>query len=151
LGEESIRIDELKLASARRLLAAAIRLYFRNEDELAVQVVATASFALLQEIRVSRGETADPGVTPENVADLPLLMMTHSAYIELTEDSVWPEGTVLWVYYNTVEGTKDAVQGDLREFVDSLEKLAPAQRFGFCSSWIETLKSAEPADGSSIH
>jgi hypothetical protein len=151
MSEEAAPMGDMKLASARRLLAAAIRLYFDNEDELAVQVLVTAAIGLLRDIEASGKENADPVPSVEGIGNLPLLMLAHSTYIELTDDSIWPEGTVLWVYYNAVEGTKDAVQGELAEFVESLEKLAPGQRLGFCSAWIDKLRSAGASDGGSVH
>lgn len=153
MSEHSGRIEEMKLESARRLLAAAIRLYFGKEDELATQVLATTAIALLREVRAGRGRKDGPGPEPEldGIGHLPLLMLAHSIYIELTEDGIWPEGTVLWVYYNTVEGTKEAVQEELGEFVDSLAQLSPEKRFSFCSVWIERLKQVDTAEGGSVH
>lgn len=151
MSEESDRIEERKLTAGQRLLATAIRLYFGKEDELAIQVLATTAIALLREVSAGRGDGGNPDPELDGIGNLPLLMLAHSAYIELTDDSIWPEGTVLWVYYNTVEGTKEAVQGDLGEFVASLAQLPPEQRFSFCSVWIDKLKQTDTAEGGSIH
>lgn len=45
-----------KLAVARRQLIAAIRMYFRDEDRLAVHTVAGAAFGILKDLRRDRGK-----------------------------------------------------------------------------------------------
>ena len=44
-----------KLAAARRLLRAAIRMYFHREDELAVHTVAAAAYGILKDLKAARG------------------------------------------------------------------------------------------------
>lgn len=50
-----------KLASAKRQLQAAIRLFFMQEDDLAIHTVASASYGLLKDMKRDRGrsEAAD--------------------------------------------------------------------------------------------
>jgi hypothetical protein len=50
-----------KLAAAKRQLQAAIRLFFLEEDELAIHTVASASYGLLKDLKRDRGvsEVAD--------------------------------------------------------------------------------------------
>ena len=54
-----------KLAAAKRQLQAAIRLFFMEEDELAVHSVAAASYGLLKDLKRDRGmsEAADSYLT----------------------------------------------------------------------------------------
>lgn len=54
-----------KLAAAKRQLQAAIRLFFLQEDELAIHTVASASYSLLKDIKRNRGmsEAADSYLT----------------------------------------------------------------------------------------
>jgi hypothetical protein len=55
------KIHVTKLAAAERQLKAAIRLYFGEEDELAVHTVAAAAYRLLADLKAERGmdEAAD--------------------------------------------------------------------------------------------
>lgn len=50
-----------KLAAAQRQLRAAIRLYFVDEDELAIHTVASAAYRLINDLKAARGmaEAAD--------------------------------------------------------------------------------------------
>jgi methylphosphotriester-DNA--protein-cysteine methyltransferase len=50
-----------KLAAAERQLRAAIRLYFAEEDELAIHTVASAAYRLINDLKAARGmnEAAD--------------------------------------------------------------------------------------------
>ncbi len=54
-----------KLAAAKRQLQAAIRLFFMEEDELAIHTVASASYGLLKDMKRERGqsEAADSYLT----------------------------------------------------------------------------------------
>lgn len=54
-----------KLAAAQRQLTAAIRLFFANEDELAVHTIAHAAYRLLSDLKANRGrdEAADTYLT----------------------------------------------------------------------------------------
>lgn len=54
-----------KLAAAKRQLQAAIRLFFLQEDELAIHTVASASYSLLKDLKRDRGtsEAADAYLT----------------------------------------------------------------------------------------
>ena len=54
-----------KLAAAKRQLQAAIRLFFMEEDELAIHTVASASYGLLKDLKCDRGrsEAADSYLT----------------------------------------------------------------------------------------
>ncbi|MEX8518156.1 MAG: hypothetical protein AB3X44_06545 [Leptothrix sp. (in: b-proteobacteria)] len=54
-----------KLSAAKRQLQAAIRLFFMEEDELAVHTVASASYGLLKDLKKARGlsEAADNYLT----------------------------------------------------------------------------------------
>lgn len=54
-----------KLAAAKRQVQAAIRMFFKREDELAVHTVAAAAYGLLKDIKASRGmsEAADSYLT----------------------------------------------------------------------------------------
>lgn len=55
------RIHVTKLAAAERQLRAAIRMYFSQEDELAIHTVASAAYGLLRDLKAERGldEAAD--------------------------------------------------------------------------------------------
>lgn len=46
-----------KLAAAKRLLQAAIRLFFMEEDELAIHTVASAAYSLLKDLKRKRGRS----------------------------------------------------------------------------------------------
>jgi len=46
-----------KLAAAKRQIQAAIRMYFAEEDELAVHIVASAAYNVLKDIKRSRGKS----------------------------------------------------------------------------------------------
>jgi hypothetical protein len=46
-----------KLAAAKRQLQAAIRLFFMEEDELAIHTVASASYGLLKDLKRDRGQS----------------------------------------------------------------------------------------------
>ncbi|MBX9893789.1 MAG: hypothetical protein K2Y09_01220 [Nitrosomonas sp.] len=46
-----------KLAAAQRQLRAAIRLYFIDEDELAIHTVASAAYRLINDLKAARGMT----------------------------------------------------------------------------------------------
>jgi hypothetical protein len=46
-----------KLAAAKRQLRAAIRLFFMEEDELAIHTVASASYGLLKDLKRDRGQS----------------------------------------------------------------------------------------------
>lgn len=46
-----------KLAAAQRQLRAAIRLYFVDEDELAIHTVASAAYRLINDLKAARGMT----------------------------------------------------------------------------------------------
>lgn len=151
MTEASATIDEEKLAAARRRLSAAIRMFFGREDDLAIQTVASAAYEALNDLRKILRKDAGAEFDLKNAGTLPLLMLAHSAYIDVTSDSIWPEGVILWVYFNTVEGTKDAVQEEFKEFVDALDRLGPNQRLHFCSVWVEKLKQTGTADSNSIH
>src|SRR5713226_7570164 len=54
-----------KLAAAKRQLQAAIRLFFLQEEELAIHTVASASYGLLKDLKRERGmsEAADAYLT----------------------------------------------------------------------------------------
>lgn len=54
-----------KLAAAKRQLQAAIRLFFMEEDELAIHTVASAVYGLLKDLKLDRGrsEAADSYLT----------------------------------------------------------------------------------------
>ncbi len=52
----SAEILVTKLGAARRLLRAAIRLYFHQEDELAVHTVASAGYGILKDLKRRRGQ-----------------------------------------------------------------------------------------------
>jgi hypothetical protein len=54
-----------KLSAAKRQLQAAIRLFFMEEDELAVHTIASASYGLLKDLKKDRGlsEAADSYLT----------------------------------------------------------------------------------------
>lgn len=54
-----------KLAAAKRQLQAAIRLFFMEEDELAIHTVASAAYGLLKDLKRDRGrnEAADSYLT----------------------------------------------------------------------------------------
>jgi len=54
-----------KLSAAKRQIRAAIRMFFRPEDELAVHTVAAAAYGLLKDIKKARGmsEAADAHLT----------------------------------------------------------------------------------------
>ena len=46
-----------KLAAAKRQLQAAIRMYFLEEDELAIHTVASAAYGLLKDLKCDRGQS----------------------------------------------------------------------------------------------
>ena len=46
-----------KLAAAKRQLQAAIRMYFLEEDELAIHTVASAAYGLLKDLKRDRGQS----------------------------------------------------------------------------------------------
>ncbi len=137
--------------TARRLLAAAIRLFFEGEDEAAVTALASRADGLLREARMARGGVAAPKPeVPKSAGSLPQLVLAHGAFVEATGESVWPEGIVLWVYFNAVAGTGEAVQADFAEFVTAIEGMAPDKRRRFCRAWIDKLKDTMAPDGSRI-
>jgi hypothetical protein len=61
MTQATAKIHVTKLAAAQRQLRAAIRLYFAEEDELAIHTVGAAAYALLRDLKADRGrdEAAD--------------------------------------------------------------------------------------------
>ena len=53
---QSAEILVTKIAAARRLLRAAVRMHFSREDELAVHAVASAAYSVLRELKDKRGQ-----------------------------------------------------------------------------------------------
>lgn len=61
MADTSATIHVTKLTAAQRQLAAAVRMFFSAEDELAIHTVAAAAYRLLSDLKASRGrdEVAD--------------------------------------------------------------------------------------------
>jgi len=61
MNKQTAKINVNKLAAAQRQLHAAIRMYFADEDELAVHTVASAAYRLINDLKLARGkdEVAD--------------------------------------------------------------------------------------------
>jgi len=61
MADNSAKIHVTKLTAARRQLAAAVRMFFSGEDELAIHTVASAAYRLLSDLKAKRGrdEVAD--------------------------------------------------------------------------------------------
>lgn len=61
MNKRSAAIHVNKLAAAQRQLCAAIRMYFADEDELAVHTVASAAYRLINDLKLAKGkdEVAD--------------------------------------------------------------------------------------------
>lgn len=65
MNSPSAHIHITKLAAAQRQLRAAIRLYFMEEDDLAIHTVASAAYKLVADLKAERGmnEAADHHLT----------------------------------------------------------------------------------------
>jgi len=102
-----------KLGAAQRQLRAAIRLYFANEDELAIHTVASAAYRLISDLKAARGmnEAADShlvsvfyvvrsfrrGTLPKHISENPEMMRWVKEMAEqmpITADSTPDEVTV---------------------------------------------------------
>lgn len=61
MADNSAKVHVTKLTAARRQLAAAVRMFFSGEDELAIHTVASAAYRLLSDLKGKRGrdEVAD--------------------------------------------------------------------------------------------
>lgn len=53
----AVSLHVTKLAAAKRQLQAAIRLFFLEEDELAIHTVASAAYGLLKDLKRNRGQS----------------------------------------------------------------------------------------------
>jgi hypothetical protein len=65
MNKRSATVHVNKLAAAQRQLRAAIRMYFADEDELAVHTVASAAYRLINDLKLAKGkdEVADYHLT----------------------------------------------------------------------------------------
>ena len=57
MNETGAKVHITKLAAAQRQLRAAIRLYFVDEDELAIHTVASAAYRLINDLKAARGKS----------------------------------------------------------------------------------------------
>ncbi len=85
-------------------------------------------------------------ISLDDVDNLQLLMQACCAYLDLTNDSLGPEGFVLWVYYNAVLGMKEGMPKKFRRCASTLEKLDSDEQIRFCSEWLHKMKNATSAD-----
>lgn len=85
MTQSGAKVHITKLAAAQRQLRAAIRLFFADEDELAIHTIAAAAYRLITDLKAARGrnEAADAhlvsifyavrdfrrGTLPKHVAD----------------------------------------------------------------------------------
>lgn len=84
-------------------------------------------------------------ISLDDVDNLYLLFQAASAYVDLTNDNLGPEGFVLWVYVNAVKGMKDGMPKQFRKYASRLEELDPDEQIRFCSKWIHRTKNATSA------
>jgi hypothetical protein len=70
MTKSSAKIHVTKLAAAQRQLRAAIRMFFADEDELAIHTVASAAYRLLSDLKSERGR--------DEVGDYYLSMIFYS-------------------------------------------------------------------------
>lgn len=56
MAESSARLHITKLAAAQRQLRAAVRMFFAEEDELAIHTVASAAYRVLSDLKAERGQ-----------------------------------------------------------------------------------------------
>lgn len=145
------RVHVTKLAAAQRQLRAAIRMFFAQEDELAVHTVASAAYRLIADLKNGRGrdEVADyylisvfyvvrdyhRGRLPKHFTDDPEAMkwiqeiaeklrITESTKIEDVRVSVSPEtARQYWLKRNRVANFLKHADRDAREHV-SLDAMA---------------------------
>jgi len=113
MPESAGTVHVTKLAAAQRQLRAAIRLYFANEDELAIYTVASAAYRLISDLKAARGmnEAADShlvsifyvvrsfrrGTLPRHISENAEMMrwvMEMAEQMPITADSTPDEVTV---------------------------------------------------------
>ena len=92
MNKRSATIHVNKLGAAQRQLRAAIRMYFADEDELAVHTVASAAYRLINDLKLAKGkdEVADYHLTSIFYAvrdfrrgTLPLYMTSNAGLMNL--------------------------------------------------------------------
>lgn len=222
MPDTSASVHVTKLAAAQRQLRSAIRMFFLQEDELAVHTVAAASYNLISDLKAGRrlDEAADHykisifyavrdfhrGTLPRYMADNPesmswigkmakqlpitadsaysdfevsvdehtarnywrkrksvanflkhakrdprttldvdgvnnliLLMQAVGAYGDLIQDTLDPEGLVLWLYNMVIHGMPEDIQEHFKEMTEDLRTIEPNLRKRFCYEWIHRL------------
>jgi hypothetical protein len=63
-----------------------------------------------------------------------------SSYIDLTNDPIWPEGYVLWIYSNANERTKESMPKKWRRLAAEIEAIDPRERLDFCGAMLKEMK-----------
>lgn len=76
----------------------------------------------------------------DDVDNLDLLMFALSAYVDLTNEFIFPEGYILWIYMNAVTGTKEGMREEWRKFAADLEKIDHDERLDVCAAMLREMR-----------
>jgi len=73
-------------------------------------------------------------------------MRAYCAYIDLINDNMGPEGFVLWIYFNAINGIAEGMPEAFKKSASELAKLDPNDQIDFSAKLLHDMKKADSAD-----
>jgi hypothetical protein len=78
-------------------------------------------------------------ISLQEIDNLNLLTLALASYSDLIEDDLGTEGIILWIYFNVVTETKEALPEQYRGIANDLYEYDPETQLRTCSLFIERM------------
>ena len=88
-------------------------------------------------------------ISLQEIDNLNLLTLALASYSDLVKDDLGAEGTILWIYFNVVTGTKEQLPEKYRDIANDLYEYDPDEQLRICSLFIEWMNKSEAQQSAS--